>query len=389
MRALVADDSLGTRRRVAHYLADWGYTVEEASDGDQAWDRLNRPDPPSLVVMDWMMPGMEGVEVCRRVAARKDGPFIYIILLTSKNKREDLIQALQSGAHDYQAKPVDPNELYSRVTVGQRLIEAHRQIRSYAENMESLAVERARQLIHADRLTSLGTLTAGLIHEIRNPLMYIMNVTELLESELDNFTVKTASTQPRIFTSHDLFTKTVGNIRECCDRINAIIKGVQLFGSDTPVDSERSSVDVNQVVDSAIRLCWSKLKHKYDVRKVLDDNLPVIQVNEQQIVQVLVNLIVNAADAMEQEGTLTITTRREADCVQLLIQDEGHGIAESQREAIFKPFFTTKALGKGTGLGLSISADIVHNHGGSIQVRNRSDRSGAVFDVRLPLEKGA
>lgn len=104
-------------------LADWGYEVVEAEDGRHAWQILTGADPPRLAVLDWMMPGLDGVEVCRRLNERPDGPFVYTILLTARSERQDLVTALNAGAHNFQSKPIAVDELRSHLAVGQRLVE--------------------------------------------------------------------------------------------------------------------------------------------------------------------------------------------------------------------------------------------------------------------------
>ena len=123
MRVLIADDDAATRLVLRKRLADWGYEVVEAEDGRHAWQILTGADPPRLAVLDWMMPGLDGVEVCRRLNERPDGPFVYTILLTARSERQDLVTALNAGAHNFQSKPIAVDELRSHLAVGQRLVE--------------------------------------------------------------------------------------------------------------------------------------------------------------------------------------------------------------------------------------------------------------------------
>jgi two-component system cell cycle response regulator len=122
VRVLLAEDDLITRKLVQAHLVRWGHEVVVCSDGAEAWNILHGDDPPKLVIVDWMMPGMDGVSLCREI--RKDGqrPYTYIILLTAKNKKEDVVEGLESGADDYVIKPFDTHELRVRVRAGSRIV---------------------------------------------------------------------------------------------------------------------------------------------------------------------------------------------------------------------------------------------------------------------------
>ena len=115
VRLLLADDDRPTRIMLRQRISDWGYEIEEADNGQSALEILTGDDPPRMAVLDWIMPGLDGVEVCQRVASRSDTPFIYTILLTRRSEKEDLVQALDSGAHDFLTKPVDIDALLATV----------------------------------------------------------------------------------------------------------------------------------------------------------------------------------------------------------------------------------------------------------------------------------
>jgi diguanylate cyclase (GGDEF)-like protein len=140
MKVLVADDDKVTRVALERHLGKWGHQVVQAQDGLEAWKILNRRDPPKLAILDWMMPEIEGVEICQRLNLDAAAPFIYKILLTVKREKEDIVDALDGGAHDFLSKPVHTSELRSRVAVGVRLVEAEEKLQNYAKEMEKSAV---------------------------------------------------------------------------------------------------------------------------------------------------------------------------------------------------------------------------------------------------------
>ena len=126
MKILIAEDDAISRRLLETILRKWGYEVVVAHDGTQAWNELQKEDSPRLAILDWMMPGMDGVEVCGKVRDRTGSPYVYILLLSAKSQREDLVKGLESGADDYITKPFDANELKVRLKGACRILEQMR-----------------------------------------------------------------------------------------------------------------------------------------------------------------------------------------------------------------------------------------------------------------------
>jgi DNA-binding response OmpR family regulator len=128
MRILIAEDDSSFRRLLEEKLAMWGYDVVVAEDGNAAWQILQSVDPPKIVMLDWMMPGMDGVEVCRKVREKMKTPYTYIILLTSQQRDEDLVTGMEAGVDDYITKPFKNNELRLRLRAGRRIIELQNEL---------------------------------------------------------------------------------------------------------------------------------------------------------------------------------------------------------------------------------------------------------------------
>jgi DNA-binding response OmpR family regulator len=129
MKVLIADDDALTRMAIGRLLERWGYEVIQAGDGRKAWESFGRKDPPRVAILDWMMPEPDGVDICRHLTQENDLPFIYRILLSVKREKKDIVEALDSGAHDFLTKPVHSGELRSRIAVGGRLVKAEDGIR--------------------------------------------------------------------------------------------------------------------------------------------------------------------------------------------------------------------------------------------------------------------
>ncbi|MCX7605147.1 MAG: diguanylate cyclase [Bryobacteraceae bacterium] len=147
VRVLVADDSLVMRRLLEASLTGWGYEPVPAADGRQAWEVLTGDDPPPIAILDWMMPGLSGLEVCRKLRERGSPPYVYVILLTARGMREDIVEGMNAGADDYVVKPFDKHELEVRLRAGRRIIDLQTEL--------MLAQERLREQAMRDPLTGI------------------------------------------------------------------------------------------------------------------------------------------------------------------------------------------------------------------------------------------
>jgi len=143
VRILIAEDEPIPRRLLARLLENWGYDVVVACDGLEAWEALQGPDAPRLAVLDWVMPGMDGLDLCRKIRADSDGRYVYVILLTSKDRPDELVAGMSAGADDYLTKPANPEELQARLRAGQRIIELQCELRA---RQEQLAAKRAEEV---------------------------------------------------------------------------------------------------------------------------------------------------------------------------------------------------------------------------------------------------
>jgi two-component system NtrC family sensor kinase len=231
--------------------------------------------------------------------------------------------------------------------------------------------ESQAQLLQAEKIASLGRLSAGVAHEINNPLAGILIYAELLQREME------PASKGR---------EHVGEIINQTMRCQQIVNRLLEFSRQSMV--QRTLVDLNTVVDRVVELILHQaLFHDIQVVRNLDPDLPQFMGDPGQLQQVLTNLLINAADALQGQGTITITTRPgpEREGVVLTFADTGPGIPAYIRDRIFEPFFTTKPVGKGTGLGLSIVYSVIQRHGGTIEVDSRPG-VGTTFTIRLPLD---
>jgi two-component system, cell cycle response regulator len=168
VKILIADDSIVSRHLLEATLRKWGYDVMVACDGAEALELLQREDAPALIILDWMMPGMTGVEVCRRIRQRDSEPYTYILLLTSKSQKEDLIEGMEAGADDYITKPFDQNELQVRLRAGTRLVDLQAQLLKAREDLREQATRDSLTRLW-NRSSILGELGRELARSARDP----------------------------------------------------------------------------------------------------------------------------------------------------------------------------------------------------------------------------
>ncbi len=233
------------------------------------------------------------------------------------------------------------------------------------------------QILQAEKLASIGRLTAGASHEILNPLNILSGYIQMLNMQ-GNSDERTA--------------RYLTIMSEQVDRISKIVNGLYQFSQAAGSNNDR--IQINALVSKVFQLF--EHEHKYDhIHNVMDleENLPLIQGNTDTLSQVLFIMLSNARDAMPNGGELSISTKRvlsentaedAGDWIEIQFRDTGHGIPEAEIDRIFDPFFTTKASKNGTGLGLSLSYGIIQNHGGTIRVESQVNK-GTTFTIRLPF----
>ncbi|MFQ5652841.1 MAG: ATP-binding protein [bacterium] len=247
------------------------------------------------------------------------------------------------------------------------------ELRESHENLEQKIAERTRelresqaQLVHHEKMASLGVLAAGLAHEIGNPLTSISSVVQIMQRK----------------SKDEKFKQQLKLLNEHINRISRIVR--ELVDFSRPVDSKPRLVQINDLIRRTIGILkYDKRAKNIKIEAHLDNEIPRLTVIEDQILQVFINLILNAFDAMDGSGVLTIVTAVDSDFIRISFEDTGDGIPDEHRAKIFEPFFTTKPVGRGSGLGLSVSYGVVQNMGGRIEVES-AEGKGARFTILLP-----
>ena len=370
IRLLLVDDEDDFRQTIAKRLAKRGLLPEQAANGNECLSILEKK-AMDVVVLDVKMPGMSGIEVLRNITAKY--PKTEVILLTGHAIASDGVEGIKSGAFDYLMKPIELEHLFNKI------LQAYEKIlRSDAEQQEAeYRKQMEQQIMVCERLASLGTLAAGVAHEINNPLAIIRESAGWMRQLFAKDELKDI---PR----HDDFVKALDKVEKSVERASRITH--QLLGFIGKSESTLSEVNLTELIEEAIQLV-SHEAHNRDISIVRQmEPLPEpIWSDPYQLRQVLLNLLTNAIHAVNSEGTITIAIEDVGDCRTITVSDTGPGIPRENLDKIFEPFFSTKSPGQGTGLGLFVSRGIVEKLGGTIEVASKIGQ-GARFSVRLPKQ---
>jgi signal transduction histidine kinase len=370
IRLLLVDDEDHFRQTLAKRLAKRGLASDQAADGNECLSILDKK-AIDVVVLDVKMPGMSGIEVLRNITAKY--PRTEVILLTGQANALEGVEGIKSGAFDYLMKPIELEHLFNKI------LQAYEKIlRSDAEQQEvEYRKQMEQQIMVCERLASLGTLAAGVAHEINNPLAIIKESAGWMRQLFAKDELKDI---PR----HDDFVKALDKVEKSVERASRITH--QLLGFVGKSESSLSEVNLTELIEEAIQLISHEAQNR-DIRvlRQMEPSAYTIWSDPYQLRQVLLNLLTNAMHAVNSDGTITIAIEDVGDCRTITISDTGPGIPRENLDKIFEPFFSTKSPGQGTGLGLFVSRGIVEKLGGTIEVASKIGQ-GASFSIRLPKQ---
>ncbi|MBW4494536.1 MAG: response regulator [Oscillatoria princeps RMCB-10] len=419
---LIVDDTPANLGLLSEVLNEAGFGVRVARDGESAIRKVEY-EPPALILLDVMMPGIDGFETCRRLKANDATKDIPVIFMTALSETVDKVKGFSLGAVDYITKPFQQEEVLARIT-------AHVKLRTLTKTLEQTLSElrsTQAQVIQAAKMSSLGQIVAGVAHEINNPISFIygnlfpvnsyiqdlLNLLYLYQKTYPNPApdIKAATESIDLeFMVEDL-QKILDSMKVGADRIRNMVLSLRIFSRLN--ESELKPVNIHECIDSTLLFLQHRFKKdgrlaEVEVIKEYGD-VPEVTCYAGELNQAFMHILTNAIDALEEsmgcgesevggDGSPRDSSRfvpwirirtevSSFDCVRIRIVDNGPGMTEDVLNRIFDPFFTTKPVGSGTGLGLSISYQIVvKKHGGRLVCVSSPGR-GSEFAIEIPIRQ--
>jgi two-component system sensor histidine kinase/response regulator len=380
-KVLVVDDEPRNLEVISHFLAMEGFQVATAEDGEAALAAVSA-EPPDVILLDVVMPHLEGFEVCRRLKADPATVFIPVVILTALRGAQERIKGAAAGADDFLSKPFDHVELITRVKSLVRVKRLHDQIQAYNRELEARVVQRTAELQHAyeelkelDRLKS--EFIANVSHELRTPLLHVKGTISLLaDGTLGKLTLGQA--------------QSLNVAQGAIDQLGRIVEDIVDFGD---VYEERrlmlEPVALAEVCQSALRaIARVADRRAVAVTLTLPPDLPRVRADPDALTRVLWHLLDNAVKFSPPGGAVEIKAEKRRAKIWIAILDHGSGIAPHELDRIFQMFYqvdgsTTRTAG-GMGLGLALVKRLMEAHGSTVEVQSEVGK-GSTFSFELPV----
>lgn len=427
---MLVDDNPTNLKVLSGAMADSGWMILVATDGERAIKQAEYASP-DLILLDVMMPGIDGFETCSRLKINPKTQEIPVIFMTALNDTVDKVKGLNLGAVDYITKPFQQEEVLARVGVHLRLRSLAKKLVEQNEMLEKRVEERTAELMDAlknlqnsqvqlvknEKMSALGQLVAGVAHEINNPVGFIagnlseaeqdikslIQLIEYYQKEYPNPAPHILELSEEIdleYLKQDV-PEMIASMKQGTDRLRNISMSLRTFSRLD--DRDRVEFSIHEGIDSTLSILRHRIKaneHRPEIQVLRKyGEVPAIKCFPGQLNQAFMNILSNAIDALDESNKgrsyqeidvnpnqVTIRTYlRDADWLAISIGDNGCGMSEEVRAKVFDHLFTTKPVGKGTGLGLSISREIIEDkHEGRLICRSASGE-GTEFTIELPV----
>ncbi len=371
IKLLIVDDEIVFRKNLSKLLLKRGLPCEQAGDGKACLAFLEN-NVVDVVVLDVKMPGLSGIQVLEQISA-KNYP-AEIILLTGEATTEGGVEGIKAGAFDYLAKPIEVEHLITKIK------QAYDKILLLKEQKKEAVFRKKMEekMMATERLAALGTLAAGVAHEINNPLAIINESAGWIDMLLQKAELKNFPYRKDIENALQKIEKSIDRAKQITHQLLGLVKNNDHFSI---------TVHMPELIREAIQLV-SQFADKKRITIALETHPDDIELmsDPYQLRQVLINLLLNAIHAEHESGKINILLEQKEHEVLLAVEDHGLGIPKENKDKIFEPFFTTKTPGEGTGLGLFVTRRIVEQLRGQIEFKSNLGR-GTTFTVTLPITK--
>jgi signal transduction histidine kinase len=422
MRILLVDDNPNNLKVLSEAILGHGWKALMATDGESAIEQAEYAHP-DLIILDVMMPGIDGFETCRRLKANSITRNIPVIFMTALSDATDKVKGLEIGAVDYITKPFQQAEVIARLKLHLKISHLTRTLEQQVEERTAELTQSLQllqhtqiQMIQSEKMSALGNLVAGIAHEMNNPLGFISATLKQANPNIDDILdhlklyqesfpnpseeiINHAEEIDLDYCIEDL-SKMIDSMTMACDRIKNISNSLRTFSR---ADRDyKQPFNLHEGIDSTILILKHRLKanERHPAVEVFTEygNIPEVECFPGQLNQVFMNILANAIDALDESNAgrsfeeitanpnqITITTFVADKQVKIIIADNGIGMSESVKQHIFDHLFTTKDVSKGTGLGLAIAKQIIiDKHDGQIDCLS-SPGEGTKFIITLPI----
>ncbi len=379
---LLVDDEPSIRLTMGEFLKRAGYSVLTAADYNSAV--VHNVENLDVAVIDINLPGKNGIQLLQNI--RDAEVYVPVIMITGEPSLSVIPEIVRSGAYDFIAKPIVKDVLLNavgRAAEKKRLIDEKRrleeEVRRHAEELEMRVAERTAELVEThkklvtqERINALGRAAAQVAHEVKNPLAGLLLYSLHLKSKAANFS--------------ESETHLVDKIVDTINHLNRRVE--QILGFARPFNLKLTRANINQVVNDVLELLQPQLTaNKVEVRLSLNQHASDAIFDDASMRGTLMNLILNAIEAMPDGGTLSVTTDRVSDALRVEVVDTGRGIGAEEAKKIFEPFYTTKT--HGLGLGMPYARKMIEQHGGTISLSSGLGEGTTVSIVVPAVQKEA
>lgn len=356
---LIVDDDPNSRLLLKTILRKSGFKVQVAEGGKEALEIIDQPDAPRMIICDWMMPEIDGIEVLKHVRSKYESDYTYFILLTAKVQSEDLVAGINAGADDYLTKPFNKNELLARLNSGIRILELHQVLLSKSETIKDFAY--------------------ALTHDLKTPLL-ALNMT--MQQAHDG----TYGDMPDKYKG--ILNKSIDNIRLLLEMCESLLSMAMYDQGDLKLEKE--PLNLKKLLEECCESLEPLIKAKnLDIKPMISnvEDAMKFRGDRKELFRLFFNLISNAIKYTPANGIIQASYEEKEDCVEIAIDDSGPGIPENELGSIFERFHKNKHGRRtiGTGLGLYLCKLITELHKGEINYQP-SKLGGSRFHVKLPLE---
>ncbi len=397
-KILLIDDNPKNLQVAMNILNKEGYSLIYAKDGKKGIE-LALKNSLNLILLDIMMPQMDGYTVCQKLKSNSRTKDIPIIFLTVKDEEQDIVKGFDCGGVDYVTKPFYTEVLLKRVKTHLALSQTTKELKYLNENLEKKVKEQVESLrlndqilFQQSKMASMGEMIANIAHQWRQPLNAISGSSVLLKT-------KFASDSFDLLTPHgvDICKNYIHDkLDDIENYVSTLSTTIDDFRNFFKPQKEMSEFTISGSIQKSLKLLSANFKDS-DIKIINKIEEIKIVGLENEFSQVIINILNNAKDALTEDKTsqnklIFITVKKEGDFVKISLKDSGGGIKEDIVEKIFEPYFTTKHQTQGTGIGLHMTKEIIEKHmNGTIEVKNTSynyenrDYIGANFIIKVPL----